>query len=143
MARKQKANKQTQGPGEDRPDRRREKESGKALVKKWPRIVLKSAIEIAANVKANALVVGVDALSDQDILKDVAKRTKVILVARNKMTFEQASEVAKNVLLMKSHSALLTRMFASSRPSNSGSDHSLMCRAARARALDEMPWSMK
>lgn len=108
MARKQKANKQTQGPGEDRSDRRREKESGKALVKKWPRIVLKSAVEIAANVKANALVVGVDALSDQDILKDVAKRTKVILVARNKMTFEQASEVAKNVLLIPN--VKLTRM---------------------------------
>lgn len=108
MTRKQKSTKHPPSSAEDRSDRRREKETGKASIKNWARIVLKSAVDIASRMKASALIVGVDALSDHDVLKNVTKKTKVILVARNRISFKQASEVAKNVLLIPD--VKLTRM---------------------------------
>ena len=91
---------------ESLPDLR--KDTGKASIKQWAKVVLESAIDIAVKAKANALIVCADAMSDYESMREVGRKVKIIFVTRNRVNFDQAKEVSENVLLIPN--VKLTRM---------------------------------
>ncbi len=64
------------------------------------KVIIESASEIAAKIKANTILLCADVIDDYDILKDLSKRQNIIFVTRNEETFRKASRMVKEVLIV-------------------------------------------
>jgi DNA integrity scanning protein DisA with diadenylate cyclase activity len=81
-------------------DRKVEKGAPKLSISHWAKAVLESAIDIASKIKVGALLVCVDSFTDYEMLRDLVKKIKLILVARTRVSCEQAREITGNVILI-------------------------------------------
>lgn len=74
--------------------------SRKEREKPLNKVIIESASEIAAKIKANTILLCADVIDDFDILKDLSKRQNIIFVTRNEETFRKASRMVKEVLIV-------------------------------------------
>ncbi|MFV1950821.1 MAG: diadenylate cyclase [Nitrospinota bacterium] len=74
--------------------------SRKEREKPLNKVIIESASEIAAKIKANTILLCADVIDDFDILKDLSKRQNIIFVTRNEETFRKASGMVKEVLIV-------------------------------------------
>ncbi len=62
--------------------------------------ILSMALDIASELKANALFVYADVLKDYKVPKELVKETKLVYITRSEENYIEAAKVTKNVILL-------------------------------------------